>query len=65
MEQVVDFSYFKQAWRGREKLRTVFWIYYIIGSVGISLLAILFEMIGIGLQIKYLGTTFALVLVLP
>ena len=61
----MDFTYFKQASRGDEKFRVIFWIYFLIGSIGIGLLAAIFNATSSTPGTPFTGFTLALIIVLP
>ncbi len=42
----MDFTYLKEIWRGEEKLSVVFWLFYVVGGLGVALLLSLFMFLG-------------------
>ena len=60
----MNFDYFKRTWNGEEKLKILFWIYYVIGSIGIAMVPGVFQSAGLLIGINY-GAIFSLIIVVP
>ncbi len=48
----------KNAWAGKERVKAIFWVYYVLGSFGFLFLAIAVVMLGHLLGILWVGQLF-------